>query len=98
MIWKMAVLMVVLVGCSERPLDTPNPPPAPPSATLWPLGGQIYHGIPISDAPSPDAVPTEPAEATSEEGVPAEAQPTEPLEEPLPEAPPTETPATEEIP
>jgi len=54
MIWKIAVLTVALMGCSERPIDTPNTPPIPPGADLWPLGGKIYHGTPLQDAPSTD--------------------------------------------
>lgn len=54
MIWKMAALTVILVGCTERPLDTPHSPPMPPGADLWPLGGKIYDKLPDQDNQQPN--------------------------------------------
>ena len=62
MTWTKTVLMMTaLFGCSERPLDNAQPPPQPPSAELWPLGGRIYHG---QETPSQPEVSTDPATAT----------------------------------
>ena len=102
MSWKKAALLLTLVGCTERPLENPNPPPEPPDADLWPLGGKIYHGTEGADAPevNTDADATTPTEedlatgdgalddagAESDETAPAEA-PAEDAAEDTPEAP-----------
>jgi hypothetical protein len=60
--WMKAGLLLTLMGCTELPLEEPNPPPVPPDADLWPLGGKIYHGTEIEDVPdvSTDAAATTP--------------------------------------
>jgi len=112
MTWKVTVLLVALMGCKERPLDKPNPPPDPPGAELWPLGGKIYHGIkppgksdlstdPEATTPQTDPPEEAPAEEAPTEEAPADGDPAEeaPAEEqPAEEPPEQEAPAIEETP
>jgi hypothetical protein len=75
-----------LFACSTQEIARPNPPPTPPTADLWPLGGYIYHGTPLPEdhhAVQSGVVPTS---ATSSgtptiEGLPSSSEILTPTEE-----------------
>lgn len=98
--------VALLAACGTQEIARPNPPPSPPTAELWPLGGLIYYNTPLPDdhhskqpknsdgsIARPEADPS-PAEAPVEEEAAAEAPAAEATEDPAPtggdDAPPDE--------
>ena len=94
--------IALLAACSAQEIQRPNPPPEPPHAELWPLGGLIYYNTPLPEdhhSKQPrnnDGTLLQPGDepAPDAEDVTEEAEPTaeDPVEDAEP-APPAEAPA-----
>jgi len=83
---RLLLPVALLAACNSQEILRPNPPPKPPSAELWPLGGHIYYGTPLPEdhhsrinntdaAPAEDTAPLEDA-VPAEDTVSAEDAPT----------------------